>query len=74
MSQIDLQERLTYFEAKLEEAVRLSAAKNPHSPKFSAGFTTTKMKDWRETTALIQERITRIKAQLKEKTEIITDV
>jgi hypothetical protein len=61
----DLKQRLAYFEAKLEEAKRKNAAKEPHPRTFDAGYTTDTFKTWAESIALINDRITGIKAQLK---------
>lgn len=63
MSSEDLKERLAYFETKLGEARQKVAAKGPFLPKFSAGFTTEKLKSWHEVIAVIQDRIATIKAQ-----------
>jgi hypothetical protein len=51
----------TYFEMRLAEARQKVTAKEPYLPKFSAGFTTEKLKRWNEVIALIQERIASIK-------------
>ena len=40
MSKQDLQQRLAYFEQRLEEAKRNNAAKLPHPRTFDAGYTT----------------------------------
>ncbi len=64
MSEEDLKQRLTYFEEKLDEAMRRSFAKERLAKTFSAGFTTAEIKSWPETIALIKERIARIKEQL----------
>jgi hypothetical protein len=64
MSTEDLKERLAYFEMRLAEATQKAAAKETYSAKFSAGFTTEKLKSWNEVIALIQERIASIKVQL----------
>jgi hypothetical protein len=63
MSGEDLKDRLAYFEARLSEARQNATAKEPFLPKFSAGFTTEKLKSWHEVIAVIQERIATIKGQ-----------
>jgi hypothetical protein len=65
MSQTDSKNRLAYFEGRLEEAMRRSAAKEPHPRDFDAGYTTETFKTWRESIALIKERIVGIERQLK---------
>ena len=67
MSKEDLQQRLAYFEQRLEEAKRNNAAKLPHPRTFDAGYTTDTFKTWVESIALINERIAGIKAQLNAK-------
>ncbi|MGH9596418.1 MAG: hypothetical protein ACRD3K_06430, partial [Edaphobacter sp.] len=64
MNKDNLKERLAYFEQKLEEAKRKSAAKEPHPRNFDAGYTTEIFKTWVESIAVINERISRIKSQL----------
>jgi hypothetical protein len=65
MNKADLQERLAYFQGRLEEAQRRSAAKEPHPRTFDAGYTTETFKTWNESIAVIKERIAGITAQLK---------
>ena len=65
MSDADLKNRLAYFEGRLEEAVRRSAAKEPHPRNFDSGYTTETFKTWGESIALIKERIVGIERQLK---------
>ncbi len=65
MSQEDLKVRLAYFEEKLAEAMRESAAKLPFPKKFGAGFTTEPIKDWSGAIAVIKERIAGIRKQLE---------
>jgi hypothetical protein len=65
MSETDLRERLVYFEQRLNEAERMSVAKQPLPAKFSAGFTTERPKTWPETIKLIRERIASIQDQFK---------
>jgi hypothetical protein len=65
VSAADLKNRLTYFEGRLEEAVRRSAAKEPHPRNFDSGYTTETFKTWGESIALIKERIVGIERQLK---------
>ena len=65
MSAADLKNRLAYFEGRLEEAVRRSAAKEPHPRNFDSGYTTETFKTWGESIALIKERIVGIERQLK---------
>jgi hypothetical protein len=64
MNEDYLKERLVYFEQRLADAERMSAAKERLPANFSAGFTTEKPKTWPETIKLMKERITGIKAQL----------
>jgi hypothetical protein len=64
MSKQDLQQRLAYFEQRLEEAKRNNAAKLPHPRTFDAGYTTEIFKTWVESIAVINQRIAGIKAQL----------
>ena len=65
MSKEDLNRRLAYFEEKLEEAKRKNAAKEPHPRTFDAGYTTDIFKTWVESIAVINQRISSIKDQLK---------
>ena len=65
MSKEDLNQRLAYFEEKLEEAKRKNAAKEPHPRTFDAGYTTDTFKTWVESIAVINQRISSIKDQLK---------
>ena len=64
--QANLKDRLAYFEGRLEEARRRSAAKEPHPRDFDAGYTTATFKTWGESIAVIKERIAGIQRQLKE--------
>jgi hypothetical protein len=61
----NLNQRLAYFEGRLEEAKRRNAAKEPHPRTFDSGYTTDTFKTWAESIAVINERIAGIKAQLK---------
>jgi hypothetical protein len=65
VSQSNLKDRLAYFEGRLEEAKRRSAAKEPHPRDFDAGYTTATFKTWGESIAVIKERIVGIQRQLK---------
>ena len=65
MSKDNLNQRLAYFEGRLEEAKRRNAAKEPHPRTFDAGYTTDTFKTWAESIAVINERIASIKSQLK---------
>ena len=65
MSQENLKDRLAYFEGRLEEAKRRSAAKEPHPRDFDAGYTTETYKTWGESIAVIKERIVGIQRQLR---------
>ena len=65
VSHANLKNRLAYFEGRLEEAVRRSAAKEPHPRNFDSGYTTETFKTWGESIALIRERIVGIQRQLK---------
>ena len=65
VSHANLKNRLAYFEGRLEEAVRRSAAKEPHPRNFDSGYTTETFKTWGESIALIKERIIGIERQLK---------
>jgi hypothetical protein len=65
VSKDNLQQRLAYFEGRLEEAKRRNAAKEPHPRTFDAGYTTDVFKTWAESIAVINERIAGIKSQLK---------
>lgn len=64
MSKEDLQERLAYFQGRLAEAQRRSAAKEPHPRTFDSGYTTETYKTWNESIAVIKERIASITLQL----------
>jgi hypothetical protein len=66
VNQTNLKDRLAYFEGRLEEARRRSAAKEPHPRDFDAGYTTATFKTWGESIAVIKERIAGIQRQLKE--------
>jgi hypothetical protein len=65
VSHADLQNRLAYFEGRLEEAVRRSAAKEPHPRNFDSGYTTETFKTWGESIAIIKDRIVGIQRRLK---------
>jgi hypothetical protein len=65
VSKDNLNQRLAYFEGRLEEAKRRNAAKEPHPRTFDAGYTTDTFKTWAESIAVINERIASIKSQLK---------
>jgi hypothetical protein len=65
VSDANLKSRLEYFEGRLEEAMRRSAAKEPHPRNFDSGYTTETFKTWGESIALIRERIVGIQRQLK---------
>jgi hypothetical protein len=65
VSHANLKNRLAYFEGRLEEAMRRSAAKEPHPRNFDAGYTTEIFKTWAESIAIIKERIVGIRRQLK---------
>ena len=65
MSYADLKSRLAYFEGRLEEALRRSAAKESHPRDFDSGYTTETFKTWGESIAIIRERIVGIERQLK---------
>ncbi len=64
MSEADLKQRLAYFQGRLEEAQRRSAAKEPHPRTFDAGYTTETFKTWNESIAVIKERIAGIIVQM----------
>ncbi len=64
MSKADLQERLAYFQGRLEEAQRRAAAKEPHPRTFDSGYTTEVYKTWNESIAVIKERIASILSQM----------
>ena len=64
MSDTNLKERLAYFEGRLQEAQTRSAAKEPHPRTFDSGYTTETLKTWRESIAILKERIAGIKDQL----------
>jgi hypothetical protein len=65
VSKENLNQRLAYFEERLEEAKRRHAAKEPHPRTFDEGYTTETFKTWLESIAVINERIAGIKSQLK---------
>jgi hypothetical protein len=67
VSKENLNQRLAYFEERLEEAKRRHAAKEPHPRTFDEGYTTETFKTWLESIAVINERIAGIKDQLKSK-------
>jgi hypothetical protein len=64
MTDIDLRERLAYFEQRLAEAQRMYAARETLPLKFSLGFTTEKLKTWPDTIRVIKERIATVKNQI----------
>jgi hypothetical protein len=61
----DLRQRLIYFQRRLADAETMSIAKEPLPAKFSAGFTTEKLKTWPDTIKLIKERIAGVQDQFK---------
>lgn len=65
MSHENLKNRLAYFEGRLEEAKRRSAAKESHPRDFDSGYTTETFKTWNESIALIKERIAGIRRQME---------
>jgi hypothetical protein len=65
VSHENLKTRLAYFEGRLEEAKRRSAAKESHPRDFDSGYTTETFKTWNESIALIKERIAGIRKQMK---------
>jgi hypothetical protein len=65
VSNSNLKSRLAYFEGKLEEAKRRSAAKETHPRDFDSGYTTETFKTWNESIAIIKERIVSIQQQMK---------
>jgi hypothetical protein len=65
VSYANLKSRLAYFEGRLEEALRRSAAKESHPRDFDSGYTTETFKTWGESIAIIRERIVGIERQLK---------
>ena len=65
MSHENLNNRLRYFEGRLEEAKRRSAAKESHPRDFDSGYTTETFKTWNESIALIKERIAGIRKQME---------
>ena len=65
VSDTNLKSRLAYFEGRLEEALRRSAAKESHPRDFDSGYTTETFKTWRESIAVIKQRIVAIQQQLK---------
>jgi hypothetical protein len=68
MNEENLRERLAYFQQRLEEAKRRHLAKEPHPRNFDSGYTTDTFKTWRESIALINERLESINSQLKAET------
>ncbi len=70
MNEENLRERLAYFQQRLEEAKRRHSAKEPHPRNFDAGYTTDTFKTWRESIALINERLASINNQLKTTTRL----
>jgi hypothetical protein len=65
LSYANLRERLAYFEGRLQEAQSKSAAKEPHPRTFDAGYTTETLKTWKESIAVLKERIAGIRSQLE---------
>jgi hypothetical protein len=65
MNEENLKQRLAYFQQRLEEAKRRHLAKEPHPRNFDAGYTTDTFKTWKESIALINERLANINNQLK---------
>jgi hypothetical protein len=65
VSYANLKNRLAYFEGRLEEAKRRSAAKETHPRDFDSGYTTETFKTWSESIAIIKERILGIQQQMK---------
>ena len=65
MNEENLKERLAYFQQRLEEAKRRHSAKEPHPRNFDAGYTTDTFKTWRESIALINERLAIINESIK---------
>jgi hypothetical protein len=65
VSNSNLQNRLAYFEGRLEEAKRRSAAKESHPRDFDSGYTTETFKTWNESIAIIKERIVGIQQKMK---------
>jgi hypothetical protein len=65
VSYSNLQNRLAYFEGRLEEAKRRAAAKETHPRDFDSGYTTETFKTWNESIAIIKERIVGIQQQMK---------
>jgi hypothetical protein len=65
VSHENLNNRLRYFEGRLEEAKRRSAAKESHPRDFDSGYTTETFKTWNESIALIKERIAGIRKQME---------
>jgi hypothetical protein len=65
VSKENLEQRLAYFEERLEEAKRKNAAREPHPRTFDAGYTTEIFKTWVESIVVINQRISSIKSQLK---------
>jgi len=67
MNRDDMDQRMAYFAAKLDDAKQRAAAKQTYPKAFSAGFTTEKLKSWRDAISLIRERIADIEAQIPER-------
>jgi hypothetical protein len=65
VSYSNLKNRLAYFEGRLEEAKRRSAAKETHPRNFDSGYTTETFKTWAESIAIIKDRIVGIQQQMK---------
>jgi hypothetical protein len=65
VSHENLKSRLAYFEGRLEEAMRRSAAKESHPRDFDSGYTTETFKTWNESIAVIKERIAGIRRQME---------
>jgi hypothetical protein len=65
VSNSNLQNWLAYFEGRLEEAKRRSAAKESHPRDFDSGYTTETFKTWNESIAIIKERIVGIQQKMK---------
>jgi hypothetical protein len=67
MNAENLEQRLAYFEEKRELAKTRYAAREAHPSDFDAADTTERFKTWRESIALIDERILAINIQLRAK-------
>jgi hypothetical protein len=61
----NLNNRLLYFEGKLQEAQTKYAAKEPHPRSFDSGYTIEIIRTWPDTIDVIKERIVGIKKQIK---------